>query len=432
MNALIFDEHMEKALKRLSAFQERGEGTQPLDKTLTAELLEELSIALQELQVASSELESRSIEAARLLQRYQELFEFAPDAYVETDGRGIIRQANRAAGGLFNISPDQLTGHALASYLIAGERRSFRLLTTHMATTGQVRDRDLSIQPRDGAPVACSVSALALRERSGETTGLLWLIRNISERKQVQQQVERMNAELDRAVTERTQELQGANTQLRQLAHKIASVQEDERRRISHELHDESGQALTALKMNLEAMRDLVPDELPRLGKSMDEAIALTSETMIELRTLAHDLRPPSIDTVEIDSLLEGMCRDFRKRSLIAIRYFGDHAPPLEPTVSITFYRLLQEALTNVARHANATQVRVAFQADAEVLKLTVEDNGDGFDYDATVAAQAKSKGIGILGMEERLKTVGGRLEVHSAPGKGTRLVGYVPLKEAE
>ena len=134
-------------------------------------------------------------------------------------------------------------------------------------------------------------------------------------------------------MTERTQELQSANTQLRHLAQKIVSVQENERRLISHELHDESGQALTALKMNLEAMRDLVPEELPRLRKSMDEAIALTSETMSKLRILAHDLRPPSIDTVEIDGLLEGMCRDFRKRSLIAIRYFGDQAPPLEPAV---------------------------------------------------------------------------------------------------
>jgi two-component system sensor histidine kinase UhpB len=432
MNAEIFDEHMEKALQRLSALQERGRGVQPIDEALTAELMEELSIALQELQVASSELESQSIEAARLLQRYQDLFEFAPDAYVETDEQGIIRQANRAAGGLFRASLAQLTGHTLASYIVAGERRSFRLLTTHMATTDQVRDRDLDIQPREGAPVACSVSALALRERSGETTGLLWLIRDITERKQALQQVERMNAELDRAVTKRTQELQGANTQLRQLAQKIVSVQEEERRLISHELHDESGQALTALKMNLEAMRDQVPDELPRLRKSIDEAIVLTSETMSELRTLAHDLRPPSIDTVEVDSLLEGVCRDFRKRSLIAIRYFGDQAPPLEPAVSITFYRLLQEALTNIARHANATQVRVAFQQDAEALTLTVEDNGDGFDYDATLAAQDRSKGIGILGMEERLKTVGGRLEIHSAPGKGTRLVAYVPLKETE
>ena len=163
MSAQVFDEHMEKALKRLSALQERDQGPQPLDNALTAELMEELAIALQELQAASSELESRNIDAARLLQRYQELFEFAPDAYVETDERGIIRQANRAAVGLFKISRDQLAGHSLASYIIAGERRSFRLLTTYMATTDQVRDRDLGVQPRDGAPVTCSVSALALR-----------------------------------------------------------------------------------------------------------------------------------------------------------------------------------------------------------------------------------------------------------------------------
>ena len=100
--------------------------------------------------------------------------------------------------------------------------------------------------------------------------------------------------------------------------------------------------------------------------------------------------------------------------------------------VSITFYRLLQEALTNITRHANATNVRVALQHDAEALTLTVEDNGDGFDYDATAAGQDRSRGIGIIGMEERLVTVGGRLEIHSAPGKGTRLVAYVPLKEAE
>jgi len=147
---------------------------------------------------------------------------------------------------------------------------------------------------------------------------------------------------------------------------------------------------------------------------------------MEQVRSLAQNLRPPSLDTVGLNATLEGFCLDFAEGTLLAVDYAGAEVPPLPQAVSICLYRFLQEALTNVIRHAQASQVSVALRCGARTVTLSVEDDGRGFDKQALV-----SGGIGLLGMRERLELVGGRLEIESQPGQGTRLTARVPLEKA-
>jgi signal transduction histidine kinase len=226
-------------------------------------------------------------------------------------------------------------------------------------------------------------------------------------------------------------ELSASHEQLRQLAQQVIDAQEMERRRLSTALHDEAGQALTALGISLELISEDLPPEYDSLRRRLSDAVALTISTMDRLRKLAQDLRPPNLDVVGLDMTLEDACRDFARLTGLAIDYRGTGELALAEEVSICLYRFLQEALTNVARHAGADCVQVALDRDAETVSLAVEDDGQGFEPHAAPSALGPSPGIGLLGMQERLESLGGRLEIDSQPGRGTRLVAHVPLEKA-
>jgi signal transduction histidine kinase len=217
---------------------------------------------------------------------------------------------------------------------------------------------------------------------------------------------------------------------LRQLVRQLVSTQEEERRRLSRALHDEAGQALTALKMSLECVKDDLPIEAERLRRRIADAAALAETTMEQLRRLAHDLRPPAFDAVGLSPALESFCRHFASHTRLVIDYLSAELPALPETVSICLYRFLQEALTNVAKHAHANQVRVVLGCDRHTVHLAVEDDGRGFDHGAALSASGWPMGIGLLDMQERLESLGGQLEMASQPGQGARLVACVPLEE--
>ncbi len=228
------------------------------------------------------------------------------------------------------------------------------------------------------------------------------------------------------------EQVRASHERMRQLTQRIVSAQEEERRRLSRELHDEAGQALTALKISLELIQADLPVEDGSLRQRIGEALALTYATMERIRLLAQDLRPPALDTVGLNPTLEGFCQDFARRTQLSIDYVGSGLLVLPDTVNICLYRFLQEALTNVAKHTNANHVRVTLRYAGEMVTLSVEDDGQGFDKCAAMSVSSQNTGVGLLGMQERLDVLGGWLEIESQPGQGTRLVAHVPWQTDE
>ena len=226
------------------------------------------------------------------------------------------------------------------------------------------------------------------------------------------------------------EELRTHREQMRQLTQKVVTAQEEERHRLSQSLHDEAGQALTALKISLELVEEDLPETEEALRQRLADSVQLADSTMERLRLLAHDLRPPALDAVGLNPTLEDYCRDYARRTRLAIRYQGSEGPRLAEPVRICLYRFLQEALTNVVKHAGDEKVRVRLQYDAEEVTLSVADDGKGFDAGSPAPASRALMGIGLVGMQERLESLGGRLSVTSAAGEGARLVACVPLQE--
>ena len=228
-----------------------------------------------------------------------------------------------------------------------------------------------------------------------------------------------------------SQQIEESREQLRALAARLESVREEERKNLSREIHDELGQAMTGLKMDLawirrrlaEGRRDtgeLVNDRLTRMGNLLDD-------TLQSVRRIAGTLRPVMLDDLGLAAAIEWQAKDFQQRTgittLVDITY-EDSVLGKDPSTEV--FRIFQELLTNIARHAGATRVDIRLQAQEHALTLEVTDDGCGITSDARRA----SPGLGILGMEERARRAGGKIDIGSVAGKGTAVRVSIPLKE--
>jgi PAS domain S-box-containing protein len=209
-----------------------------------------------------------------------------------------------------------------------------------------------------------------------------------------------------------------AQNQLRRLSGSIMTSQEKERSAIARELHDELGQMLTALRMDSawlqERLKKSDPDSAER-AKAMDRLI---DKTIQDVRSLAFRLRPGVLDDLGLVDALEWYTSDFERRTGITCLFEHNQVAEMNDTVATASYRITQEALTNVARHAHAGHVDVVLKQNKEKLTLLVADNGCGFD----IAELTESDGLGVAGMRERAGLAGGNLEVQSQPDSGTRV----------
>ncbi len=279
-------------------------------------------------------------------------------------------------------------------------------------------------QLKNGTTFPVEISAVSIKVEG--QTYLQWIIRDITERKVAEQMLIRSKVEMEVKVAERTSELASANAQLQDFAARMVRVQEEEKKRIARDLHDQIGQSLTVLKLMLSQAARL-PGE--KAAQTLTEAQTIISELMGQVREMSLNLRPSMLDDLGLLAALTWHVEKYQKQTKIKVifnqkglqRYFS-------PVIAETGYRVVQEALTNAAKYAGVTEIQVDAWADENTLTLRVEDSGRGFDQ----AKISRNISFGLRGMSERLSAVGGNLEVVSEPGSGTILTAVIPLGEDE
>jgi PAS domain S-box-containing protein len=233
------------------------------------------------------------------------------------------------------------------------------------------------------------------------------------------------NAQLLSTVTQHQIDLQ-------RLSGRLIHAQEEERKRISQELHDELGQGLTAMSINLAAIEQSLPEPLdPLVTERLVETKTLVDETLDQMRDLSLELRPSMLDDLGLLPSLRWYVDSYKKRSgvdvvLQAVGLEERFAAEMETVL----YRVVQEALTNVARHAEASVVQVRLERTENMISAIIEDDGVGFNQLLAGHRQEPQRGAGLLGMRERIASQGGTLEIESSPGRGTRLIVHMPVAE--
>ena len=221
------------------------------------------------------------------------------------------------------------------------------------------------------------------------------------------------------------QRLEANEREFRRLGRAVWRVQEDERRRLARELHDGLGQNLTALKHRLAQLAPLLPND-PSLRAHLAGSIALCSETLEDTRNLSRLLRPPILDDLGLELALQWLARSIGESSGLSIALEIEPLPPLDSELQTLLFRVAQEALNNASKHAQASNVLLRLVARGGRLQLQVVDDGRGCDPELVLGS-----GGGLSGMRERLRLHGGELDLHCAPGSGTRLRAIVPLQDS-
>jgi PAS domain S-box-containing protein len=248
---------------------------------------------------------------------------------------------------------------------------------------------------------------------------------DITYKKEREESLLSSNLHLEKTIAERTSVLIEYQKALQKLTHKIVKSQEEERRIISRELHDETGQALIRLKYCLNSTKAIInPNFPPQMVQKINECSEIINSLISQTRSLSHKLRPPSLDPGGVNVALSEYCLEFATSSGLEIIYQGQNLEGIQDEISINIFRLLQEALRNIAKHARAKKVNISFGLKNGLITLSIKDDGKGYD------PGSPTNGIGILGMKERIIQFRGKLEIESKPGKGTRLTALIPFGE--
>lgn len=270
---------------------------------------------------------------------------------------------------------------------------------------------------------------------------ILLAIEDITERKQAKEELLKAHS----LMQERSKELQNANiamqseiakrmefeSERQRLLRRIVESQEDERRRISRELHDSFGQQLTVLRLGLELLQK---HDQEQPGKRISDLLELIKRLDSEVDFLARELRPIALDELGLSSALRNFLEEWSLLFNIPVKFHSDDLSENEisPEVETSLYRIAQEAINNISKHAQATRVAVVIERREKQIVLIIEDNGIGFAMPDIEISNSEDKGLGIIGMRERSALVGGTLEIESSPGNGTTVFVRVPLKSGD
>jgi two-component system CheB/CheR fusion protein len=352
---------------------------------------------------------------------------------------------NSGAARMFGYAEDEAIGRS-AAILFTPEDREQRVAETEMRLArdeGRASDERWHIR-KDGSRFYVSGIMAPLRDASGRLVGYVKIARDLTERKQWEDKLQQAHDALERRVAERTRELEASNRSLdaelqerraaeeriRGLLTRLISVQEDERRRIALDLHDHLGQQMTALRLKLESAIAAAAS-IPAVHEQLTAIDDLTRRLDGDLDFLTWELRPAGLDDLGLVATLGTFVHEWSKNYGIAAEFDSsglDHER-LGFEVETNLYRIAQEALNNIFKHASATQVGVLLERRDDHVVLVVEDDGKGFDEEAEhTRSKSSDKGLGLAGMRERAAFIGGRCEIETAPGKGTSIIVQLPI----
>jgi PAS domain S-box-containing protein len=387
--------------------------------------------------------------AEKDLQRSQKLFHtiarVSPVGLFLADNEGRFVYVNEYWSEITGLSPDETYGEGWAKALYSEDKE--RVLNKwHQAI-----QLDLPFESEFRFQMQSSIikwvigKAIAERGIHGERLGCVGTITDITERKRIEEELRKAYDGLEEKVEERTSQLLAANILLRQeivnrkligdklnesrerlrnLTSHLQQIREKERSYLSRELHDELGQVLTGIKMDIRWIERRVPEGSILIEERLRSIVKLIDSAILSVQRLSMALRPPALDDFGLDEAIELMLTNFKKRTSIACEFISTPRPvTLSREVSTEVFRIFQETLTNIARHASAKKVVITLQHTKDRFTMEIRDNGRGI----TKKEITDPASIGLTGMRERVYALEGTLEIKGIKGKGTTVTVSIP-----
>jgi PAS domain S-box-containing protein len=380
--------------------------------------------------------------------RFHNLVFALPAAVYTTDREGRITLFNDQAAQLWGRRPE------IGKDLWCGSWRIFRPdgtplpheqcpMAAALHEGRSVRGQEIVVERPDGARVYVLPHPEPLRDAAGEVVGAVNMLVDITDRKHAEERLRGAHDELERRVEERTAQLARVNETLKieieqhkqteaarmEFMQQLINAKEAERHRIARELHDQMGQHLTALILGLKVLKDGTPESSPARER-LQQLQELADLIGKEVHHVALELRPTALDDFGLHTTLVNYVEEWSERSGVGVDFHstGLDGKRLPSPIETALYRVVQEGLTNVLKHAQARRVSLIIQCSPDQVLAILEDDGRGFDADAAISSRGPRGRLGLLGMRERVALVGGTLTIESTPGRGTTIFARIPL----
>jgi len=361
---------------------------------------------------------------------YRVLVEAMNEGAATMTSDGLVLFANQHFARMLDIPLEKLIGSPLSAIVQPIDGLS---LDTWMQRVQQEPQKVESVwrvgkDRQKVLPLCLSFSPV----REGDFEGICVIATDLTEQRHREQELAQTNAALIDEVAKRMRvedELRRDEESLRQLSGRLLQLQDEERRRIARDLHDSTGQKLVALSLDLTVLNAFAPELPPKASAAVNECLMLAEQISSEIRTLSYLLHPPLLDEVGLASAVQWYIDGFTRRSNIRVNLdFAPQVPRMKHELEITFFRILQEALTNIHRHSGSKVATVRFGLNHEGVTLEVEDSGRRLDRTSLVPSgePVGTLGVGIRGMQERVRQLGGQFEVNSNTG-GTTIRATLP-----
>jgi PAS domain S-box-containing protein len=344
-----------------------------------------------------------------MAKRYEYLTKYAYDMIVIMDRDWHVIEVNDRAMETYGYTPDEFYHLHLLDFFPEGMQSANETRLPEMEAARGLTFETVHVR-KDGEtfPVEVSSSVLVIENEQF----FQHIIRDISDRKR------------------RETVLEESEKQLRRLSSQLLIVQENERRRISKELHDELGQALMVLKFRLDSLKAGLRECDPKLEEEFQSIFGYIQEMTAMVRKLCWDLSPANLDDIGISSVLQNMLDDFAERFTVEWRH---NNLPLDELFSrlarVNIFRIFQETLTNIGRHSLATRISIDVSEENGAVAFSISDDGKGFDVEKVGQGESREMGIGLASMRERARSSGGTLDIWSQPGIGTKITFSIPTK---
>jgi len=378
----------------------------------TAEELKEKNIKLME-EVSKRKQVEEAMRGSE--EKYQKLIEIANDAVFVADiESGMFVDANKSAEELLGIPIKEIVGmHHTHMYSPEDVEYTTNLFKKYAQMNKAITLEEIFVQHKDGHKIPVEIST-SVYERGGRKV-MQGIFRDVTERKRVE----------DKFIA--------YQTQLKRLSSTLSLTEERERRRISDDLHDRIGQALTVIKMKLEELRDPQVDTDSNLV--LNETEELLDNAIQDTRTLTFEISPPLLYELGFEPAVEWLIEQFRERHNIPIEYEGkcdSDDRKLDDDVSFFLFKSVRELLFNAIKHASPDRIKVSVRREKNSIRISIQDDGVGFDFSKVQFSVNNLSGFGLFSMRERMEHFGGDFDVKSKPGKGTRITLIMSMKPEE
>jgi PAS domain S-box-containing protein len=394
-----------------------------------------------ELQVAQIELELQNTELIELrnakkeietgLARYTDLYDSSPLGYFTVARDTTVIEANLTGAKLLGLERHEIIGRHLRTLITPKFRGPLETFQARVFASHQPEFCELEFMKAGKRRFFAQVEAHV--DDTGQKC--FTVIKDITARRIVSESLRTAHSELETRVRERTTELVRANEELeqtkrmlRQLAIHQDTIKEAERKRIAREIHDELGQNLLALRIDVSLLHARTGISHPKLHERVGEALRQLDVAMTSVRSIINDLRPNVLD-LGLPAAIEWQAKEFGRRTGIQCDVQMDErnfTPDLDGNLALAFFRILQESLSNITRHSHASRVVIELHNDGNVLKMKVADNGIGISCSDI---GKKENSFGLVGIKERVVTLSGELHIDGSHGQGTALTVSIPLE---